>query len=158
MYFIMGYFLPFLLSRISAVFANPTSFSDSLHANTTRDVTQTWPVDKSNLINHCVIPAQHPDWAGTIHSTDCKAALFGLDIDVSRYGAKYFNFWSGQYQSLPPPSGWKLPYGRLSGESISQNLSIPHSFPLTNSRSIIQPAALSSFALPKTLETMYCRS
>ena len=154
----LGYFLPFLLSRISAVFANPISVINSLHANTTRDVAQTWPVDGPNQINHCVSPAQHPDWAGTINSNDCKAALFILDIEVSQYGAKYFNFWSEQYQSLPPPSGWKLPYGKSSGESFSQNRSTQHFFPLISPRNPIQPVASSSFASQKTLETMCCRS
>ena len=132
MYFILRYFLPFLLLPISAVHANPIFSGDSLPANTTRAVPQTWAIDKSNQINHCVSPAQYPDWAGTIDSTDCKAALFILDIEVSRYGAKYFNFWSGQYQSSPPPSGWKLPYGKSSGGSFPQNIFTQQTYSLIN--------------------------
>ena len=158
MYFILRYFLPFFLSPVSAVFANPVFPSDSLSSNTATSVTQTWAIHKSNQIKDCVSPAQHPDWAGAIDSTDCKAALFILDIEVSRYGAKYFNFWSGQYQSSPPPSGWKLPYGKSSGEAFPQNPSTSAILPLINPLYLIQPVASSSFAFQKTLEMMCCRS
>ena len=130
MYVTLGIFLSLLIPRVFFVFAKPVVPSDNLSASTTRDVSahsQALKVNESNFEVICVSPAEQPNWAGTINTADCKAALFQLDAEVSGYGAREFTFWSESYVRSPPLSGWELPYGKSSGTLFFQMLFTPHS-------------------------------
>lgn len=67
-------------------------------------------------------------WEGQINATDCKAALFAIDLEVSRFGAKDFTFWSDRYQHYAPLSPWQLPYSKSSGRFyLTVNFPLPFS-------------------------------
>lgn len=118
MFIALGLFLPLSVSLLSAVFAKPVSSSDGLSATITGDVTrrsQTLEAPEPNFDLQCVPPTQHRMWEGEINATDCKAALFAIDLEVSRFGEKSFTFWSDRYEPHAPLSPWRLPYGKSSG-------------------------------------------
>lgn len=118
MFIALSLFLPTSVSLLSAVFAKPVSSSDGLSATITGGVTrssQTLEAPESNYAVHCVPPTRHQTWEGQINATDCKAALFAIDLEVSRFGTKDYTFWSDRYQHYAPLSAWELPYSKSSG-------------------------------------------
>ena len=128
MYVTLGLFLPFLLSFVSLVFPQSRSLHGRLSATATRDVSrhsQTLEALNSNISPNCVSQERNPDWAGDIDATDCKDALLAIDTLISRWGRKYFTFWSDEYESSPLRYGWKLPWSASSGRLFSWILFYP---------------------------------
>lgn len=112
--------LPISFSLLSAVSADPISSRAGLSIPITADVpgpSQTLEPPEANFDVHCVPPTKHRMWEGEINATDCKAALFAIDLEVSRFGTRDFTFWSEQYEPFPPLDPWKLPYAKSSGRS-----------------------------------------
>ena len=123
-----------LLSLFSSVFAIAIKPSDNLSATATANSgtgSLTSGIPKPGTSVGCVTQPGHSDWAGTMLSNDCRNAFLDLKDRYWAVRMHEFTFWSENFESSPPPNGWKLPSDSTYGKPFSQSRSTFHLFLLT---------------------------
>ena len=122
MHFTLGLSSLLLLSLSSSVFAIAIEPSDNLSVINTgygRNGSLTSSAPSLSISPTCISQAEHPDWAGTMLSNDCKSAFLDLEDRVWAVRDHEFTFWSKKFESSPPHNGWKLPTGGTYGKPFS---------------------------------------